>query len=308
MKKFIPVLHSVSYSGAWPGQERLSVTEFLGKASALGFPAIALVAKDPHVSPLRYNQAERAELRRRIADAGLDLAAMMGYTDFTCGLRQPGIPSAELNAAYVGELCRLCEDLGCKFLRIFTGYRLDTLSYDEQYREVVRGLRLAAEVAQRHQVTLLLQNHHDVAAHYAEFIWLLREVDHPHLKAAFDCWSCYLQGVRGQELREAVQQVRPWMAFTTVADYRIFPQYRYEPGQVNYHATDTSLVRAVSPGKGVVDYRSFFEGLRDIHYQGYVAYEMCAPLEGGGDLENLDRTALQFVEFLEAMNAEPVAG
>jgi sugar phosphate isomerase/epimerase len=281
------------------------VTEFLGKAASLRYPAIALVAKDPHVSPLRYNHAERSELRKRIADAGLDLAVMMGYTDFTCGLRQSGIPSAEMNAAYVGELCRLCEDLGCKFLRIFTGYRVAGVSYDHQYGEVVRGLRLAAELAQRHQVTLLLQNHHDVAGHYAEFIWLLQEVDHPHLKAAFDCWSCYLQGVKGEELRKAVQQLKPWLAFTTVADYRVFPQYEYDAGQVNYRAVSPAIARAVAPGKGELDYAAFFAGLREAEYQGYVAYEMCAPLEGGGDLQNLDQTALRFLDFLDAMNQPP---
>lgn len=306
MKRFIPVLHSVSYSGAWPGQAKLSVTEFLGKAASLRYPAIALVAKEPHVSPLRYNQAERGELRRRIADAGLDLAVMMGYTDFTCGLRQPGIPSGEMNAAYVGELCRLCEDLGCRFLRIFTGYRLAEVGYDQQYGEVVRGLRLAAEIAQRHQVTLLLQNHHDVASHYGEFAWLLQEVDHPHLKAAFDCWSCFLQGAKGDELRNAVLRVKPWLSFTTVADYRVFPQYVYDAGQVNYRAAGPAIARAVPPGSGELDYAAFFAGLRDAAYQGYVAYEMCAPLEGGGDLENLDRAALRFLEFLEEMNQPSV--
>lgn len=302
MKRFVPVLHSVSYSGAWPGQASLSVTEFIGRASALGFPAIALVAKDPHVSPLRYNAAERAELRQRIADAGLDLAALMGYTDFTCGLHQPGIPSAELNAAYVSSLCELCEDLGCKFLRIFTGYRLSSINYDQQYQEVLKGLRLAAEAAQRHQITLVLQNHHDVAAHHTEFAWLLEEAAHPHLQAAFDCWSCYLHGLRGSELRAAVRSMKPWLSFTTVADYQIFPQYLYHPGQVNYAAIDPPLVRAVAPGAGVLDYHSFFQGLLDIQYQGYVAYEMCAPLHGGGSLENLDRTARQFLDFLDEMN------
>lgn len=308
MKRFVPVLHSVSYAGVWPGQAALSVSEFIGKASSLGFPAIALVAKQPHVSPLRYRARERADLRRQIADAGLDLAALMGYTDFTCGLRQPGIPSAELNAAYVESLCQLCEDLGCNLLRIFTGYRLDTVSYDVQYQEVVRGIRLASEAAQRHGVTLLLQNHHDVAAHYAEFAWLLREVDHPQVRAAFDCWSCYLQGAHGEELRQAVHSMQQWLAFTTVADYHVLPQFRYEPGSVNYVRQDPPLVRATAPGKGVLDYKSFFTGLHEIDYRGYVAYEMCAPLEGGGEEPNLDSTARHFLDFLEEMNALPAGG
>jgi len=302
MKRFVPVLHSVSYAGVWPGQAALSVSEFIGRATALGFPAVCLVAKHPHVSPLSYSKHERSELKQRLRDAGLDLAALMGYTDFTCGLRQQGIPSAEMNAAYVASLCELCEDLGCRFLRIFTGYRLPDLSYDQQYQEVLRGLRLSAEIAQRHQVTLLLQNHHDVAAHYKEFGWLLQQLDHPNLRAAFDCWSCYLQGAAGEELRQAVQLMKPWISFTTVADYKVFPQFTYEPAMVNYIAQTPPLVRATAPGKGELDYRSFFQGLCDVDYRGYVAYEMCAPLEGGGDLQNLDDTARAFLGYIEEMN------
>ena len=48
----------------------------------------------------------------------------------------------------------------------------------------------------------------------------------------------------------------------------------------------------------MIDYAAFFEGLRHVGYQGHVAYEMCAMLEGGGSLENLDRTARRFLEFL----------
>ncbi len=44
-------------------------------------------------------------------------------------------------------------------------------------------------------------------------------------------------------------------------------------------------MRAVPIGKGIVDYETFFDTLREIGYQGYIAYEMCAVLDGGGDIE-----------------------
>lgn len=295
---YTPVLHSVSYSSAWPGQALLSVPDFLAKARALKFEAVALVAKAPHVSPALYSKAERRELRARIADEGLHLAAMMGYTDFTCGLRRPGIPSGEMNALYIAQLCELCADLGCEFLRVFTGYRLDEVGYDLQYGEVVRGLRLAARYAEESGVTLLLQNHHDIAAHFKEFAWLLKELDHPRIKAAFDCWAVWLQGARGEQLRRAVREIAPWLAFTTVADYKVMPQFTYRPDHVHYAECVPPLTRATVPGEGELDYDSFFAGLREVGYRGPVAYEMCAPLEGGGQIENLDRTATAFLDFL----------
>lgn len=301
------MLHSVSYAGAWPGHTLLDVDSFLAKAVELGFSSIALVAKRPHVSPLDYDAAARRALRQRIEELGLELAALMGYTDFTVGIDRGGIPSAELNAVYVGSLSQLAADLGTSRLRIFTGYIRPGISYDAHYVELVRGLRMAAREAARHGVTLLLQNHHDLAVDYRELIWLLEEVGEPNLKAAFDAWSPYLQGLRGDDLAAAVEAVGPWIGFTTVADYAVLPRFRYDPSHVNYLKDEPAVVRAVAPGTGEIDYESFFRGLERAGYGGHVAYEMCAVLKGGGSVENLDRTARAFLAFLSRFSAAAMA-
>ncbi len=295
---YLSVLHSVSYAGVWPGHALLDVDGFLDKAVELGFSSVALVAKRPHVSPLDYSSEMRDRLRGRMEQMGLSLSALMGYTDFTAGLDRPGIPSAEMNAAYVGVLAQLAKDLGTNRLRIFTGYTRPGLGYDAQYGELVKGLRLAAREAARCGVDLILQNHHDLACHHKQLAWMLEEVNEPNLKCAFDAWAPHLQGVRGEELVEAVELLRPWLAFTTVADYVVQPRFRYDPERVNYVREEPPLVRAVPAGKGEVDYRSFFQGLRKIAYRGPVAYEMCAVLKGGGSLDNLDKAAVQFLKFL----------
>jgi hypothetical protein len=38
--------------------------------------------------------------------------------------------------------------------------------------------------------------------------------------------------------------------------------------------------------------------MRSSGFRGSVAYEMCSPLAGGASIENLDRYALRFLEFL----------
>ena len=174
---YTPVLHSVSYAGAWPGHSVLDIDSFLLKAVELGFRSVALVAKRPHISPLDYDEAARKRLRTRIDELNLEVAALMGYTDFTAGLAHPGIPSAEMNAAYVGVLAKLAADVGSPRLRIFTGYLLPGPAYDTQYTEIVKGLRMAAREAARYGITLILQNHHDIAAHHDQFAWLLKDVN-----------------------------------------------------------------------------------------------------------------------------------
>jgi len=51
-------------------------------------------------------------------------------------------------------------------------------------------------------------------------------------------------------------------------------------------------------GEGFIDYRGFFQALKDIGCDGYVAYEMCSYLRGGGSEQNLDRCAKRFLEYM----------
>ncbi|HEV3002954.1 MAG TPA: hypothetical protein VGX78_00765 [Pirellulales bacterium] len=52
-----PTLFSVSYAGSW-GQHRLDVTGFLRKAAALGYSAVEIGGKRPHLSPLDFPNDE----------------------------------------------------------------------------------------------------------------------------------------------------------------------------------------------------------------------------------------------------------
>ncbi|MDO8952514.1 MAG: TIM barrel protein, partial [Draconibacterium sp.] len=140
-------LHSVSYLGIWRGQTPLSVDEFLLKAKELGYEGVMLVAKRPHVSPHDYDKAARARLKAKIDSLGLTLVGLAGYTDFTAGIDKPGIPNAEIQASWVGEIAELAKDLGTNMVRIFTGYERPDVPYDKQYAEVVSGLKMAGKLA-----------------------------------------------------------------------------------------------------------------------------------------------------------------
>ena len=291
-------LHSVSYAGVWRGQAKLSVDEFLLKAKQLGFDGVMLVAKQPHVSPLSYDEAARKALRRKIENLGLKLVCLAGYTDFTAGVDKAGIPNVEIQACYVGELAKLARDLGTDMIRIFTGYERPDIPFDRQYSMVMEGLKLAGQEAAKYDVTLAVQNHHDIAAHHDTMYWLLKEVNLPNVKAAFDAWTPALQGLSSEELRAAILKMQPFIVHTTAADYVRLPQYRLELSLTSFQQRDT-LIRAVPMGQGIIDYETFFNTLKEIGYQGYIAYEMCAVLEGGEDIENLDRTAKKFLEYMK---------
>src|SRR5690554_2984386 len=209
-------LHSVSYAGFWRGQERLSVDDFLIKAKLLGYEGVMLVAKRPHVSPHDYDKAARVRLRAKIDSLGLTLVALAGYTDFTAGMDKPGIPNAEIQAAWVGEIAEMAKDLGTDMVRIFTGYERPGIPYDKQYSEVLEGLKMAGKLAAEHGVTLAVQNHHDIALHHDAMYWLLKEVNMPNVMAGWDAWSPVLAGLTLEGQRESVLTMKPFIVNTIV--------------------------------------------------------------------------------------------
>jgi sugar phosphate isomerase/epimerase len=120
----------------------------------------------------------------------------------------------------------------------------------------------------------------------------------------FDAWAPALQGA---DLMEAARRMAPVTCHTTVADYQLRARYKYNPAIVNYEP-QTPYVQAVPMGEGFIDYGAFFGELRQGGFNGSVAYEMCSPLLGGGSLENLDRYAKRFLEFMRgsaAVAADP---
>ena len=298
---FTPVLHSVSYAGVWRGQAQLSLDQFLVKAKELGFAHVEVMAKRPHLSPLDYDAEARRRLKVRLQELGIRIVCLAGYPDFTAGADKAGIPSAEIGAIYVGELARLARDLDIPLIRVFTGYEREGVPFDAQWGIVVQGLKLAARKAAEYGVTLVVQNHHDIAIHPDATRWLLQEVAEPNAKAAFDAWSPALQGINGTELAAAVRKMGPLIAYTTVADYVKQPRFRYNAQLTNYVRQD-DIVRAVPFGTGFIDYKSFFDALKETGYRGYVAYEMCEVLEGGGSIENLDATARKFLEYFREIS------
>ncbi len=233
---------------------------------------------------------------------GLELVCLAGYTDFTAGSDKVGIPNVEIQAAYVGELAKLARDLGTNVVRIFTGYERPDIPFDKQYATVLEGLRLAGKEAAKYDVTLAVQNHHDIGSHHDTMFWLLNEVNLPNVQAAYDPWTPTLQGFSSEELRASVLKMKPYMIHTTAADYVRQPRYHYDSSLTNFMEQD-AVLRAVPLGEGIIDYKTFFGALREIGYQGYIAYEMCEVLDGGGDIENLDRTARESLAFLKSFES-----
>src|SRR5262245_47014260 len=147
-------LHSVSYAGVWTGQARLALPEFLKRARNLGFDAVMLMAKRPHLSVLDFGVDERRRLRDLLGELNLKVACLAGYTDFCIGSERPEIPTREMQIHYVRELCRLAHDLGSGLVRVFTGYSYQNVTHDQAWGWCVESLRECAHFAADANITI----------------------------------------------------------------------------------------------------------------------------------------------------------
>lgn len=291
-----PVLFSVSYAGLW-GQAALDLKAFVSHAAELGYPAVELMGKRPHLSVLDFGPAEVENLAEHCRACGVEVACIAGYTNFTGGAESGEVPFAEMQVSYVGALARSARALGCGLVRVFTSYDRPDMAPAQNWSRTVAAIRECCDVAAGLGVTIGIQNHHDVAVHSKALLELLHDIDRPNARLMFDAWSPCL---RGEPAYETARAMAPYTVHTTFADYVRLPRYTYDPALVNYRPAEPDLVRAVAMGDGDLPNADFLRGLRDGGFDGNVAYEMCSPLRGAGSPENLDRCARRFLEWLEA--------
>jgi sugar phosphate isomerase/epimerase len=300
-----PCLFSVSYAGFW-GQSVLGLTDFIRHAGRLGFPAVMIAGKRPHLSPLDATPEFLQPVQQALAESRVRCEVIAAYTN----LAQPTsvgceVPLVEFQIAYVESLARIARQVGAPIVRIFTAYEVDGQDPQAQWKRCVAAIREMCDRAAAQGVTIAIQNHHDLALHTDALLELLADIDRPNCKLGFDAWS---PALRGESLYEAAKQAAPHAIITTNADYLKVPRHRYRPELVNYERQAVDWVRAVPFGTGFIDYPAFFRGLRDGGFNGAAVFEMCSPLRGGGSLENLDACATTYLRWMQGQGLLDPAG
>ncbi|MDP6553745.1 MAG: sugar phosphate isomerase/epimerase family protein [Pirellulaceae bacterium] len=292
-------LFSVSYAGYW-GQHKLDLPAFIAKAGSLGYDAVMIAGKRPHLSPLDADSDYIALVKATLAKHTVQCGVIAGYTDLS-PTAAAEVPYLEMQIAYVESLTKIAAALDASVVRVFTAYEVADHSPHAIWKDVVRTLQEMCDRAAAHNVILAVQNHHDLGVHSDVLLEVLHDIDRPNCKLGFDAWS---PALRGEDLYESAKKMAPYAAITTNADYVRLPRFHYQPDLINYERAQPDMVRAVKFGDGFIDYPAFFRGLRDGGFDGIANFEMCSPVRGGGSIENLDAYSARYVEWMGALDAE----
>lgn len=191
------------------GVPGMPVPEVIGLAADAGYQGVELRAHpEEPVHPL-LGAGERAEVRGRFADAGVEILAVAGYAGVAAARDAAG--EKEL-AQELSELVLLAADLGAPYVRVFPGG--GDRPADAADADAARRLAAVAPLAAERGVRVLLETH-DSHRTGADAARVLGPVGHRQIGAVWDVLHSWLGGEEPVDTHAALA---PHLGYVQVKD------------------------------------------------------------------------------------------
>ena len=227
---------------------RLPFLRRIEAAAALGFPAVEfwpLEGKD-----IDAVADKTAELKIEVAQ-------------FTAWGFRPGLNNPRNHPKFVKAIetsCKAAKKLRCKHMTVVGGDDQPGMSQEKMHENIIAGLKLAAPIAEKHGVVMILEPMNIRVDHKGHCLYgsppairICEEVASPSVKINWDLYHMQItEGDLCGRLRDGWKQV----GYLQLADH---------PGRNE-------------PGTGEVHYNRVLKAAHDLGYRGFVGLE-CRPRE-----------------------------
>jgi sugar phosphate isomerase/epimerase len=202
--------------------------------------------------PKLLTKADRAEIRKRTGDLGLELSSVME----NLGLGRPGgnrdANLERLRAA--AEVCYECSPGRPALIETTVGGRPD--AWEDIKGAMADELAAWVTKAREMKVTLAIKAHSKTAMNRPErLLWLASQISNSDLKFVYD-YSHF--AAFGLDMRNTMEQIVPRAVFVHIKDTL--------GSAPNHHF--------VLPGDGPVDFKPYVRNLVDLGYRGPVIVEV----------------------------------
>ena len=302
-------LLSVTYSGLFYAGKALSLEQQIHKAREMGFDALSIETKRPIASPLDLSREDRARLKAVSADAGIPICAIESLSDFS----GRHMEDRENNLAMMRLNLDLAHDLGVDIVKIFASWpgiindeenvsvyaQYDRFPYYKQlypedlrkWNRAVDGIREVADRAADMGITLALQNHAPVVrAGYEDVLAMMEEIDRENVKLCLDV-PLYGDRQTDQYVKESVDKCGEHVLLTHFGAWNFVQK------------PDGEIMQGPSPSfDGPINYKTFFKGLEQVGYDGYLVGEYCLPVIRNHQLagvEEVDKAMMLALTYIK---------
>jgi hydroxypyruvate isomerase len=191
-------------------------------------------------------------------ELGVEIVQFTGW-GFVPGMNDPKNHDAFL--AKLETACGVAKTLGTKRILVVAGNDQKGMTQEEMHGHVITALKRAAPIAEKHDVTLILEPMNVRVDHPGHCLYgspnaikICRAVDSARVKI---CWDLYHMQISEGDLCGRMKEGFEHIAYFQLADH---------PGRNE-------------PGTGEVHYHRVFRAAEELGYRGAWGLE-CSPLEG----------------------------
>jgi hydroxypyruvate isomerase len=242
----------------WTVFQKLAFEERLEKVAEAGYHAVELVGSE-------YKNWSDEEFRRANRKRH-----QLGITfDVTAGLAH-GVADPDAREAFLSDLRQALpamEKIECAAIIVLSGNVVPGKSHKDQHQSCIEGLKRAAEIAEKKDFTILIENI-DLEENPRYYLWSVAEgfeiiasVGHPRVKFLYDFFH---EQISEGNLIEKLEKNIDKVGLMHVADV---------PGRHE-------------PGTGEINYTNIYKKLAMLKYDRYVAMEF---IPTGDPVESLRR-------------------
>ncbi|MBM3497549.1 MAG: sugar phosphate isomerase/epimerase [Armatimonadetes bacterium] len=249
-------------SSAYPGRP---LAEVFDKLATAGYGAVEVFTWEGHPAhPSSCGASEAAAIRRAAAERGLEISAVSAHTDWVSG---GGNTSQAVD--FTLRSAEVADRLGVARLITSTGPFPPACDRFAAWDALRAGMLKAADAAASLGLTLCLEPHvGHICMTWESTLKLVREIGSPNLRVNFDASHYFVLGL---DYRLALEQLRDYLAYVHLKDYRLkrAPLGHLSPSPSN--AEPTAL------GDGDFPLAEHLGHLRSIGYDGVVSAELYVP-------------------------------
>lgn len=237
--------------GDWPFEKAFAL------ARECGYTGVEIAPFTIDTDARRISDGKRAEVRRKVEEAGLQTVALHWLLAKTEGfyLTTPDDTVRRATGEYLAELARLCRDLGGGILVLGSPQQrnlLEGVSHAEAVRLAADCIRTALPALEQCDINLAVEPLNEANGDFLnraeQAVELIRLVDSPRCRLHLDVNAMHSEPT-------ATPQI--------IRDNASLLEH--------FHANDPNLL---GPGMGDVEFDPILQALLDIDYQGWVSVEV----------------------------------
>jgi sugar phosphate isomerase/epimerase len=246
-------------------------------AAECGYTGIEIAPFTVAQYATQITAAQRNEIRRQADTAGLEVIGLHWLLAKTEGFHLTTSDAAvrRKTAEYVGQLARLCADVGGKILVFGSPAQRNILpgvTPEQAMDNAAEVFAAALPVIEDCDVTVALEplgpQETNFMTNAAEAIQLAERIGSPHVRLHLDC-----KAMASGESMPIPEVIR-----------------RYHPYTAHFHANDPNRQ---GPGFGNLDFVPVFQALGEVDYRGWVSVEVFDYTPG---VERLARESLTYMQ------------